>query len=141
MSIKAVLLPLFVEVVLTFGLLFWLASHRVPALRRGEIKANDVDLRQPNWPRRTLQIQNAFHNQLELPLLFYVLTILTWITRFADLLFVLMAWVFVVLRLIHAYVHVTNNDLNLRGSFFGAGVVVLALMWLIFIVRILSVPG
>jgi hypothetical protein len=65
------------------------------------------------------------------------LTILAWITRHADLLFVVMAWIFVALRLVHAYIHITDNDVGRRGPIFGVGALVLAAMWLIFIVRIL----
>ena len=70
-------------------------------------------------------------------MLFYVLTILAIITKHADLLFVVMAWIFVLSRLAHAYVHVTSNNLRVRGAFFGIGALVLAIMWLIFIVRIM----
>src|SRR5262245_5350929 len=137
MSIQAVLLPLFVEVVLTFVLLYWMAYQRTSAFKAGEINARDVDLRQPNWPPHIAQVANAFHNQLELPMLFYVLTILAWITRHADLLFVALAWIFVLSRLAHAYIHVTSNDVNLRGPIFGLGALVLTIMWAIFMIRIL----
>jgi hypothetical protein len=137
MSIQAVLLPLFVQVVLTFVLGFWAAVVRIGAVRRGEARPRDIALREPNWPPRVLQVVYAFQNQLELPLLFYVLTILAWNTRHADLVFVLLAWVFVVLRLMHAYVHVTSNNLRWRASFFIASAIVLAVMWAIFILRIL----
>jgi len=62
-------------------------------------------------------LPTAYHNQLELPVLFYVLTILVIITRHADFLFVVLAWVFVLLRVAHAAVHVTSNHLGqaLRG--------------------------
>ena len=70
-------------------------------------------------------------------MLFYVLTILAIITKHADMLFVVMAWMFVLARLAHAYIHVTSNNFSLRGAFFGIGALVLALMWLIFIVRIM----
>ena len=66
-----------------------------------------------------------------------MLTILSIITRHADLLFVLLAWVFVILRLARAYVHVTDNRVSRRGMMFFAGLIVLAVMWAIFIVRIL----
>ena len=137
MSIQAVLLPLFVQVLLTFVLGFWAAAVRIGAVRRGEARPREIALREPNWPPQVLQVVNAYQNQLELPLLFYVLTILAWNTRHADLAFVLLAWVFVVLRLMHAYVHVTSNNLRWRASFFIASAIVLALMWVIFIVRIL----
>ena len=137
MSIQAVLLPLFVQVVLTFVLGFWTSHLRVGAVRRREVTPRDVALREPNWDKRTTQVANAYHNQLELPLLFYVLTILAWITKQADLLFVILAWVFVVLRVLHAYVHVTSNHMGRRFAMFGASAVVLCIMWVIFIVRIL----
>jgi hypothetical protein len=69
--------------------------------------------------------------------LFYVLTILAVITRQADLLFVVMAWMFVLSRLVHGGIHVTSNRLTRRGAAFAVGAIVLALMWVIFIVRIL----
>ena len=137
MSIQAVLLPLFVEVILTFVLLYWMAHLRTSAFRKGEIKADDVALREPNWPPRITQVSNAYHNQLELPVLFYVLTILAWITRHADFLFVVLAWIFVASRVVHAYIHVTDNNVNRRGPAFGLGALVLTIMWLIFMIRIL----
>jgi len=116
---------------------YWMAYLRTSAFRRGEVRPADIALREPNWPPRTTQIANAFHNQLELPLLFYVLTILAWVTRHADLAFVVMAWIFVISRVIHAYVHVTSNIVRVRGGFFFVGVIVLTLMWAIFMLRIL----
>jgi hypothetical protein len=139
MSIQAVLLPLFVQVVVTFVLLLWTAHLRVGAVRRREVHPRDVALREPNWGQRETQIANAYHNQLELPLLFYVLTILAIVTRQADLLFVVLAWIFVLLRLLHAFIHITSNHMSRRFVAFAASVIVLAVMWLIFIVRILIV--
>jgi hypothetical protein len=137
MSIQTVLFPLFVEVALTLVLAFWMAALRVDAIRSGRVHPRDVALRQPNWPVRATEVGNALHNELELPLLFYVLTILSILTRHADLLLVLLAWVFVVLRLVRAYIHVTDNNMARRGTVFLAGVIVLAVMWAIFIGRIL----
>jgi hypothetical protein len=137
MTIQAVLLPLFVEVALTFALLVWTGYVRVGTVRRGEVAVRDIALRQPNWPANSTQLANAYENQFELPVLFYVLTILAWITRQADLVFVILAWVFVVLRLLHAYIHVTSNHVSRRFAFFAAGTLVLALMWAIYIVRML----
>jgi hypothetical protein len=137
MSIRSVLLPLFVQVALTFILMVWMGTMRVAAVRRGEVKASDIALREPKWPSRLLQVQYAFHNQIELPVLFYVLTILAWITRFADVLFVVMAWLFVALRVAHAYVHVTDNNVPRRGLVFIAGATVLMIMWAIFAIRVL----
>jgi len=137
MTLRFVLLPLFVEVLLTFGLLIWLALLRKGDFKRG-VRAEHVALREPNWSVRTLQVGNCFANQLELPLLFYVLTILSIITHHADVVFVVLAWVFVFTRVGHAVVHTTSNNVRQRGPLFGLGVMVLLIMWLVFMIRILA---
>jgi hypothetical protein len=137
MSIQAVLLPLFVEVALTFVLMFWMAAQRSAALRSGAVHPRDIALRQPNWPTGALQVAYSFQNQFELPVLFYVLTILAWSLRHADWLFVIMAWIFVLSRLVQAYIHCTSNRVSQRGMAYAVGAVVLAAMWVIFAVRIL----
>ena len=73
MSMQAMLMPVFAQVALTFVLLFWMQYLRLRAVRRGLVPAYAVALREPNWPARVTQIGNAYHNQLETPLLFYVL--------------------------------------------------------------------
>jgi hypothetical protein len=69
--------------------------------------------------------------------LFYVLTILSIITHHADMVFVVLAWIFVIFRVLQALVHVTNNNVRMRGAFYGIGALVLVAMWVIFMVRIL----
>ena len=137
MSAEMILLPLFVEVILTFALLFWLAPLRARDFRSG-LREEDIALRQPNWSKPALQVQYSFSNQFELPVLFYVLTILAYVTHHAGTLFVVLAWVFVIFRLLQAYVHVTNNKVRLRGAFFGISALALAIMWIVFIVQILT---
>jgi hypothetical protein len=137
MTVQAILLPVFVQVALTFTLMFWMGSVRVAAISRGQVKIRDMALGQPVWPERETQVANCFHNQLQLPLLFYVLVALALITRKADFLFVVLSWAFVLLRLVHAFVHVTTNHVPTRFRWFLAGALVLLLMWIIFAVRIL----
>ena len=141
MSIQAVLLPLFVQVTLTFVLLIWMGALNRSAVVRREVRWQDIALREPSWPARNLQIRNAFHNQLETPLLFYVLTILAWITRHADLLFVILAWIYVALRIVHAYIHVADNYVPRRGAAFIMSAIVLMVMWVVFMLRLLLAIG
>ena len=140
MALATVLLPLFVEVILTFALLFWAGALRSGDLRSQTVKPEDIALRELNWPKRTAQVSNAYSNQTELPTLFYILTLLAYFTHHVGILFVVLAWVFVIFRLLHAYVHVTSNIANLRGMLFGLGSVVLAVMWVIFIIQVLTQP-
>lgn len=137
MSVRVILLPLFVEMLLTFAVMFGMMYHRTTSLRRGETKFRDIALREPNWPMRAQQFAYAFSNQFELPVLFYVLTILSLMTQHADLVYLVLAWIFVATRVLQAFVHVTNNNVPMRGTWYGIGAFVLVIMWAIFIVRIL----
>jgi hypothetical protein len=137
MSVPIVLLPVFVQIGLTFALLLWMVGTRRQALVGGETKIRDIALGQPNWPTRATQVGNCFANQFELPLLFYILIALALPLRHADLFIVLMSWVFVVTRFVHAGIFVTSNDLGRRSMAWLAGVLVLFAMWIYFALRIL----
>ena len=137
MSLAAVLLPLFVEVVLTFGLMLGMGVLRNNDYRSGVVKPQEIALREPKWPAHTTAVANSFSNQFELPVLFYVLTILEWVTRHAGVLFVWLAWIFVIFRVLQAYVHVTNNNVRLRGALYSVSALVLMIMWAIYIVQVL----
>jgi len=137
MSIQMVLLPVFILIGLTFALLLWMVGARRNALVGGETKIRDIALGQPNWPNRATQIGNCYKNQFELPLLFYILIALALPLRHADLFIVLMSWVFVVTRFVHAGIFVTSNDLGQRSTVWLAGVLVLLVMWIYFALKIL----
>jgi hypothetical protein len=141
MSVQAILVPMFVQVGLTFVLLFWMAGLRIRAIRSGQVDPQMVRLREPNWPARVTQIANAFHNQLELPILFYVVVLLALQTKTLDAVLLVLSWLFVLARLIHAYVHVTTNRLDRRTGAFGVGALALLLMWVIVIARFLLQAG
>jgi len=138
MPVQAILAPLFVQVALTFALLVWMGAARIAAVRHGETRVRDIALGQSNWPPRIQQISNCYHNQFQLPMLFYVLVVLAYILHKADYLFIIMAWVFVALRIVHAAIHTTSNHVGHRLRAFAAGAIILLLMWVAFAVRILA---
>ena len=129
----AVLAPLFAQVALTFVLLFWSGILRFTTVTSGAVHGRDVALRQLNWPPHVAKVTNAFQNQLELPVLFYLVIVLAFFTAQATLSLVVLAWLFVATRVLHAVVHVTTNNLGRRFFAFFAGTLVLTAMWVIFI--------
>ena len=137
MSIQSVLLPVFVLVGFTFVLLVWMASARRSAIVSRETKIRDIALGQQNWPVRATQIANCYRNQFELPVLFYVLIAIALPIRHADLVIVILSWVFVVTRFVHAGIFVSSNDLGRRSLAWFAGVLVLFVMWVYFALKIL----
>jgi hypothetical protein len=137
MTVPMVLLPVFVLVGLTFALLLGMASARTRSIVSGETRIPDIALRQPNWPARATAIGNCFANQFEIPVLFYVLIALALPLRHADLVVVMLSWVFVVTRFAHAGIFVTSNDVRTRSLAWFAGVLVLFAMWVYFALKTL----
>jgi hypothetical protein len=136
MSPTLILFPVFVQIGLTFALLFWMGRSRVGSIKNGTVKMKDIALGQSAWPDRVTQIGNSFHSQFELPLMFYTLAALIIITRQLDIVLLVLAWLFVALRLAHVFVHTTTNWVPTRFNVFVAGAGVLLVMWVVFAARI-----
>lgn len=132
MSVQMVLLPVFVQVGLVFALLFGMAATRTKALTSGQMKEPGA-----TWPAPAAKFGNCFSNQFEIPVLFYALIALALPLRHADLFIVLMSWVFVVTRFVHAGIFVTSNNMRTRPLAWFAGVLVLFAMWLYFALKML----
>lgn len=129
MSPLALLTPVFVQVGLTAFLMVWMGHVRYQAVKSGAVKLKDVALRQPNWPVPVLRIANCYHNQFETPVLFYAVVAFIMITNQIDILMVLLAWGFVIARLIHAAIHTTQESVLNRFYIFLFGSTCLGLMW------------
>ena len=129
MSVQAVLAPVFALVLLAFVLLFWMGRERFAAIRAGEVKTAEGSPRGFGWRGRAQQVSDCFHHQLELPVFFYVCVTLALVTKAADLVFVVLSWVFVALRVLHAVEHTGPNRIKRRFQLFLAGALVLMALW------------
>jgi hypothetical protein len=138
MTVPMILLPVFVLVALTLVLALWMGYERNRVVYSKEVRIKDIALTKEGWPDRAKQLSNAYHNQYELPVLFYILVALALITKKADLIFVVLSWVFVLSRLVHAYIHTTTNRVPRRFFAYLVGLVVLTIMWAMFAIRILT---
>jgi len=132
-----VLLPVFVLVGLAFFLLLFMVSSRTGSLKRRETSLKDIAAGQPGYPAKVKQVGDCFSNQFEIPVLFYILIALALPLKHADLFIVLMSWVFVVTRFVHAGIFVTSNDIRQRSLAWFAGVLVLLAMWIYFALKML----
>lgn len=138
MTVQTILAPVFAQVLLLFILLFWMGRERFAAARAGKLSGARSSPRTVDWPGKARQVSDCFHNQLELPILFYVVVIVALVTRKADLLFVCLSWVFVVTRYAHAFEHTGANRLKFRfGAFFACALVLLAL-WLMLALKLFA---
>ncbi len=89
----------------------------------------------------TTQIANCFHNQFELPVLFYAVVVLALITKSYATPMVVLAWAFVLTRLLHAAIHVDPQQRDAALHAFLAGVLILLAMWILLATRVLMSCG
>jgi hypothetical protein len=139
MSLAAAFLaPVFAQVLLVFGLLFWMAALRMRDFRTGAVRPQEIALGEPKWPAQTTKLAKCFSNQFEAPVLFYALTALQWTLGAVDQLSIGLAWGFVVSRYIHAAEFTTSNIVMRRGAFFAVGMLILLADWILLAVRVFS---
>jgi hypothetical protein len=133
---KLILLPALVHVALIFFLVFATGRGRVIAARKGEVRLSEVALDSSRWPDHLRKRANNYQNQFELPVLFYVLIALLLATRLVDPVQIIFAWLFVISRFVHSYIHTGRNIVIDRFYAFLASVFTLMVMWIWFAVRL-----
>jgi len=139
MEQKLILLPVFALIALTFGIGLWLGKLRFVAIKQGDLNSRYYELnRGGKMPDYLAKVSHNYDNLLALPILFYVLSILLLVTEQVEIAQIILAWVFVVSRYIHSYIHTTYNKLRHRMIAFMLGVVTLISMWLVYFVRIIQ---
>ena len=71
-----------------------------------------------------------FRNLFETPVLFYVAVLLVFNAGFFCVAHLVLAWIFVVARAAHSYIHCTSNVVMLRFYAFLTACTTLSIMWL-----------
>lgn len=78
----------------------------------------------------SLLVNKNIANQFEIPVLFHAACLLLYITDADNIVTIVLAWIFVITRYMHSYVHVTSNRLRYRAPFFAVGFASLVCMWI-----------
>jgi hypothetical protein len=128
------------QATLTFALAVWMAVLRGRDLRAG-LDPQSIALREQRWSTRATQAAHSFSNQFELPVLFHVVSILFVVLLRPDLFVVVLAWVFVISRIVQALIHTTSNIVKWRGAAYGVGLLAVIVLWIYFIVLLATLPG
>ena len=138
MNQHLILFPVFAQVALTFGIGIWLARLRFAAVKRGDLKPRYFAInRGGEVPEYLAKVNNNYNNLLELPILFYLVAVLLFVTDRVEPAQVILAWVFVMSRYVHSYIHTTFNNIRQRMRMFMLGVISLIAMWCLFFIRTL----
>lgn len=138
----AILYPVFVLAMWTFCVLLLIPIVRFRASFAREVKPNDFKYGEsvavPDWVR--LPNRN-YMNLLELPVLFYVVCILAQIQGAVTPAMLVVAWSYVVLRVIHSIIHLTYNQVIHRLMAFAISNFVLLALWIMTALHVCNSVG
>lgn len=130
---EAIFLPVTALALLTFAVLSLVPVKRFRASFAGKVGPGDFRYGESARVPGDVSLPNRnYMNLLELPLLFYVLCIVLFVTKRVDSVYLALAWVFVALRVAHSIIHLAYNNVFHRLIAFALANVVLLVMWLRF---------
>ena len=126
--------PVIVVMLLTFVVWLFLFSKRMPFIL--SMDASSRDLSPAELARRAPpSVRNPsdnLKNLFELPVLFYALSVLIYILDLTDGVFMVLAWVFAVFRILHSAMHCTANVIQVRFAVYQVSAIALWAMLLRF---------
>ncbi|MFP4314296.1 MAG: MAPEG family protein [Alphaproteobacteria bacterium] len=121
---------LFAQVGLTIFVLNKMRQARFKAFAENKVTKEQIAVDHSAWPVNVRQIQNSYNSQFELPILFYLATILVLLFGLESWVFVILAWAFIISRIIHMVVHTNSNTIKHRFRAFVAGLFCVVLQWI-----------
>lgn len=133
-----ILYPVFAMFYLTAGVLTYMGITRFGAVRRRTMNADFYKTYdRGEEPEHMRKITRNFINLFEVPVLFYTGVTLTYVTHQVSYWLIGCAWLYVALRYVHSYIHLTSNEVLLRFRIYIASGAVLLVMWTSLLVEIL----
>lgn len=134
MNNELIFIPVLAHVILVFMLYIYLGIVKGRAVKEGSVDRQAASLNPKAWPESVVKVSNNIANQFESPIIFYVLSILYYLTNNVDSILLSIMSIYVVSRYLHAYIHVTSNYVPYRLKLFLVGVLTLLALtlWLVF---------
>jgi hypothetical protein len=126
----AIFWPVIAQVALTHLVYYLLFTRRKAAVMAGRARLSQFrdNVAEPD---ETRVIRNNLANQFELPVLFIAACIALYATGNAGPVAVILAWLFVASRLVHAYIHLSrHHHMRYRIPAFVTGYALNGLLWL-----------
>lgn len=128
---KLIFLPVFAQVLLTSIILIVMGRRRIAAAKSKAIStAAFKTMNLTGASEQVIATSRNFENQFQMPMLYLFSVLFTLQFGLADLIFVLLGSLFVLLRYVHSWVHIGSNVVRLRFNVFLLGCFVLWLIWL-----------
>ncbi len=140
MSLQAaLLLPMIGMIFLTFGIMAWMLKLRYQAVLKDGLNPRYFKLyKGEKLPEYLVKVTQHYENLLEMPVFFYVAVLLLIALKISDPFYVVLSWVFFLTRLLHTYIHTTNNKVKQRKNVFIVSTLVLMILWVRICIDVLS---
>lgn len=123
--------PMFALVLLTMVVLAVLFRRRVRAVRTGQVALGYFGIYQGQGePEQSAKAARHFSNLFEAPTLFYAACLGAMVTHDAALMAVVLAWIYVGARVVHAAIHLGGNRIGRRMRIYFVGWLALAALWI-----------
>ncbi|MDN5782535.1 MAG: MAPEG family protein [Luteimonas sp.] len=127
---RAIFLPAFAMVVLTFVVWLRMYTTRIAQMKRERIHPQAVATSAQSAARLTdSRAADNFRNLFELPVLFYLALVVAAVSGLATDVTLALAWLFVLLRVVHSFIQCSYNKVMHRFQAYLAGSVVLWVLW------------
>lgn len=128
----AILYPVFALAAWTGIVLSIIPIMRIRAARRRQVVADDFKYGESKTVPPDVSIPNRnFMNLLEVPVLFYVVCLLVFVTGGATPAELTLAWLYVALRVLHSLVHLGHNHVLQRLAVFASSNAALLALWVL----------
>ena len=135
MQQEMIFAPMGVMALLTFIVLSMIPIRRFRASAAGQVTAEDFKLGESaRVPPHVSVVNRACMNLLELPVLFYVASLMYFVAGRVDQTTLAVAWAYVALRAAHSLIHVTYNKVLHRLAAFAISNFVLMAYWALFFI-------
>ena len=136
----AILWPTFTLVALIVVVWFWLTVERGRHIKSNPPTAEDFASGEAalRYFQPVELPANNFRNLFEMPVLYFAIVPLLMITHQATHVQVALAWAFVLLRVLHSFIHIVVRKVQVRAPVYWLGSAALMAMWIGFAVDIAS---
>ena len=138
----AIILPVIALVLLTAVVWTRLYVERIRELRQRRIDPQSLATSAATGQLlQRVQASDNFRNLFEVPVLFYALCAVLASAPHVSAFFVIGAWVYVALRCIHSFIHLTYNRVMHRFAVYVLSTVILLVLWGVLGVQVLFLRG
>ena len=123
--------PMFLMVILTFIVGVIASITRFTYLRNGQVGIGYFRLMEgQDIPEKVTITTRCFNNMFEVPVLFYVVCVLSISLGVEGVPALVLAWLFVGSRYLQAFIHLTRNRLLPRMLSFWMSLICVLLLWI-----------